>query len=242
MPEPKAICIEEMADDGGKSKFIRCVALPGRQPGLRLDGECRILWKSDEPVSCELWVSADEQLILYRPEEAKPSTVYRAGRSLDVPFSKPVVLIDGDEVILAGKRVRIHIHGDAPSVSAPSEFVPKPTVLDRVKKTAAAVVLGSVVAAAGAINVRCNPPDLAPTDRGKTGAGTQTSANKPIDVRDFPPEMAPPDDEGIVEPPSTGGTQKEGSGKKPPIDVRDQPPAPMPPDEPPPPPPGEGVK
>ena len=49
-------------------------------------------------MTCELWVSADDRLILYRPEGADAVAVSRAGRSLDVPSGKPVVLIDQDQI------------------------------------------------------------------------------------------------------------------------------------------------
>ncbi|MHC4662277.1 MAG: hypothetical protein ACYS8W_11365 [Planctomycetota bacterium] len=217
MPEPKAICIEEIQPDAGKSRFISCVALPGGQPGLGLDGECRILWKGGEAVSCEIWVSADEQLILYRPEGARESRLKRAGRSLDVPFSKPVVLVNKDEIVLAGKRVRIYIHGGTNVIHAPEEFVPQPSVVERVKRSAAAVVLGSVVAVAGCVEV----PEPKPS--GTTGAGTQTSKSEPIEVRDMPPLLAPKDVPEKTEPKDVEKTEGEKEKK---IEVREFPPRP----------------
>jgi hypothetical protein len=56
MPKPMAICIEDL-DSQPKTKYLRCVALPGRQPGLRLDKAGSVLWQNDDGVSCELWVS-----------------------------------------------------------------------------------------------------------------------------------------------------------------------------------------
>ena len=64
MPKPLAICIEQVDPQSKTSAYIRCVALVGRQPGLRLDKAGKVLWKSDDGVSCELWVSADERMIL----------------------------------------------------------------------------------------------------------------------------------------------------------------------------------
>ncbi|MCP4592143.1 MAG: hypothetical protein GY842_15520, partial [bacterium] len=69
MSKPLAICIEDM-DAQAETRYLRCVAVPGRQPGLRLDEAGSVLWKSDDGASCELWVSADDRLILYRPEDA----------------------------------------------------------------------------------------------------------------------------------------------------------------------------
>jgi len=174
-----AICIEDMDAESREDHYLRCVALPGRQPGLRLDGAGRVLWQSDDGVSCELWVSADERLILYRPEERAPVTLHRAGRSLDVPSGKPVVVIDQDQVDVGGRHLRVHVHGEAPAVAAPSPLPPRSRPVDRLARAAAtAAMMGAVAAASGCsdIVIRDNPPE-APMEPTPT-----------IDVRDFPPE------------------------------------------------------
>jgi len=184
MPKPLAICIEEL--DSSEARYIRCVALPGRQPGLRLDRIGQVLWQSDDGVSCELWVSADERLILYRPEGADSVTLDRAGRTLDVPYGKPVVVIDQDQVSMGGRRVRIHIHGEAPSVAAPSPLPSRSQPLGRLARTlAATAVIGAAVAASGCaeqpIEVRQVPPAAAPP-----------SPTPTIEVRLVPPTAPPP--------------------------------------------------
>jgi hypothetical protein len=164
MPKPMAICIEEL--DSSEAKYIRCVALPGRQPGLRLDKTAQVLWQSDDGVSCELWVSADERLILYRPEGADSVVLDRAGRTLDVPYGKPVVVIDQDQVSVGGRRVRIHFHCEAPSVAAPSPLPSRSQPLGRLARTlAATAILGATVASGCAeqpIEVRQVPPTAPP--------------------------------------------------------------------------------
>ena len=204
MPKPLAICIEEL--DSSEARYIRCVALPGRQPGLRLDKTGRVLWQSDDGVSCELWVSADERLILYRPEGADSVTLDRAGRTLDVPYGKPVVVIDQDQVSVGGRRVRIHIHGEAPSVAAPSPLPSRSQPLGRLARTlATTAVIGAAVAASGCaeqpIEVRQVPPTAPPPPPTPTievrAAPPQPTAVPPsptptIEVRLVPPTATAP--------------------------------------------------
>jgi hypothetical protein len=232
MPKPIAVCIEDFSADLEKPGFTSCVAVSGREPGLRVDGRGTVLWKSDEGVACELWVSADERLILFRPEGAPPVTVRRAGRSLDVPFGKPVLVIDQDEVDVGGRNLRLHVHGQTDTVAKPAEIVPKRSRVGRVGRAAAAAVLGSVFALGGCagddaakppVEIRDQPPEVdAPPE------------TPPIDVRDNPPRKAI-----IEEPPQDKDNEdKTGQGQQtdtPPINVRETPPDPEP--EPPPPPP-----
>ncbi len=183
MPKPLAICIEDLNAPSKASKYLQCVALPGRQPGLRLDEAGHALWLSEKAVACELWVSADNRLILYRPESAPPVQVRRAGRSLDVPFNKPVILLDKDEVDVGARHLRIHIHGEAAAVAAPTPLVVKPSPFDRLAQTAtAAALIGTL--ATGCIEVRETPPVPLPPD-------TPTPT---VEVRDFPPEPVIPSD------------------------------------------------
>jgi hypothetical protein len=180
MIKPLAICIEDLNAPSKASKFLQCVALLGRQPGLRLDETGHALWFSEKAVACELWVSADNRLILYRPDGAPPVQVRRAGRSLDVPFSKPVILLDKDEVDIGARHLRIHIHGETAAVAAPTPLVMKPSPFDRLAQTAAAAaVIGTL--ATGCIEVRETPPVVMPI----TDTPTPT-----LEVRDSPPSLA----------------------------------------------------
>ncbi len=179
MPRPLAICIEDLAPASEAERYLRCVAVSGRQPGLRLNERGEVLWQGEEE-AVELWVSADERLVLYRPEGSAATTVRRGERSLAAPAGKPVILIDQDELEIGERRLRVHVHGEAPAVHAPSPLAPEP--LSRLVRTAAAVALGSVMAAAGCVEVRDNPPSFK----------VQTPTPKPpIDVRDRPPAGMP---------------------------------------------------
>ena len=219
MPGPQAICIEDLHATDESSRYLRCVALAGRQPGLRLDQHGQVLWKGDEQRACELWVSADERLILYRPAGSVPVTVCRAGRSLQAPEARPVVLLDGDTLELGGRNLRVHIHGEAPGIHPPSPLelqIPTPPpaagALGGIARTAAAAMaLGVLAGTPGCktknapdpkIEVRERPPSVEPApppprpDMGVdiTINKPDKAAAKPIEVRVKPPEppAAPP--------------------------------------------------
>lgn len=118
MAQPTVVCLERRWPESAEP-YVRCVALPGRAPGLGLAHDGSILWMATEGVACSLGISADEKLILVRHEQATAIRVSRAGRSLDVAAGKLVVLLHGDEVELAGLRWRVHVHGPARVVAAP---------------------------------------------------------------------------------------------------------------------------
>jgi hypothetical protein len=209
MPLPRAICIEDLRPGEG-DRFLRCVALPGRQPGLRVSTQGTVLWKSGDDIACELWVSGDDRLILYRPMGAAPVRVERKKRSLDVPFDKPVVLLDQDTFHVGDRVLRVHMHGTTTAVRAPSPLpVRKPSTASRV---AAVVALGAAVAGCNKnqIEVRDSPPAV------------------PADFDGAPPDP-PGEDAGPPEPPPTSTFAVEPPADPPgepiePIEVREAPP------------------
>ena len=199
MPKPLAICIEEVGGESKESQYMRCVALPGRQLGLSLDGAGRVMWKAATGVSCELWVSADEQLILYRPADAVQVMVRRSQRTLDVPCDKPVVIIDKDEIDVGQVRLRIHVHGEAAAVAPPSAVVPDARSFGAIAKAAAAAAVLGALAATGCSDVaNSNTSGL-----NRIQVGNQPSIFPPsIEVRNNPPKIqvrtSPP---SVAEPP-----------------------------------------
>jgi len=170
--KPMVICIEDINNKGKTSRFTSCVALPGRQPGLRLDSAGNIPWRCDGAAgagACELWVSADKRLILYRKEDAPPVIVHRAGRSLNVPYNKPVVLVNQDQIDLNNRQLKIHLHGEASKITAPVPLSPdsdsrlrKPKLL--AQGAALAAIIGALAVSGGCIEVRENPPVPLPPD------------------------------------------------------------------------------
>jgi hypothetical protein len=193
MPQPIAICLEDLGAPEDGERYLRCVALPGRQPGLRLDASGAVLWQEGEG-GCELWVSADQQLILFRPEGAAPAGVARAGRTLAVPVGKPVVLLGGDELELGGRRLRVHLHGEAGAIHAPAPLEPEGRRRG-VKAVAAALALTASLGASDCrkpVEVRDQPPVIAvpPPKPDARPAPKPDAVPTPVEVRDHPPEPA----------------------------------------------------
>jgi hypothetical protein len=187
MPRPLAICLEDIDNPSEDVRFVRCVAKAGRGDGLALDargqpqfGRCGV---------CELVVSLDERLMLVRHEESVPIIVHRAGRSLLAPLEQRVILRDQDEVQIAHRRLRVHVHGPAPQVHPPRPLSA------RAMRTAASV---AAVMALGAGTAGCK----------------DKHAVDPIDVRYAPPEPIepppPPEDASaeLDEPPEESPTSQ----------------------------------
>ena len=209
MPKPIAICIEDLAPATESARYLRCVALGGTELGLSVDGQGAVLWQH-EAGAFSLVVSLDERLVLLRPVGAAPSTVSRGGRSLEVPCGKPVVLIDQDRVDVGGRRLRIHLHGEAPQVHAPAPLPAEDpesagTLSNLARAAATALALGAAVGAAGCkgLEVRERPPTVPAEvipDKGapkpdmtapKPDAAVAKPDQKAIEVRHAPPIVAP---------------------------------------------------
>lgn len=182
MPTPIALCLENPDARGRQPRWLGCVALAGGERGLGLGPAGEVLWRDGGAAACELWVSLDERLILYRTADAPEATVTRAGRTLQVPAEKPVVLLQGDEIGIGPRRLRVHVHGPAAAVRAPAPVrLPRsPGGRGRFARAAAAAAIGSA-AVAGAIEVRTSPPKMA------------APPPPPIEVREAPPVMLPPE-------------------------------------------------
>lgn len=174
LPDPLAICLEDLDAAADDKRYLRCVALPGGEPGLALDSRGTVRWMPDGPEACsyELWVSADGRLALFRNPHTPPVVVWRAGRSLEAPAQKPVMLVNQDLLEVDGRRLRVHLHGVAEQVHEPRWLTAR--ALARMARAAAvALTLGTAVGGAGeargtpaqrvtgdtgAIEVRLHPP------------------------------------------------------------------------------------
>ena len=216
MPKPLAICIEDL--DATTTPYLQCVAIAGADPGLVFDAHGEVHWQTEQDVACELWVSLDQRLMLFRPEHAvgAPAVVHRGGRSLTIPEGKPVVLLDQDRLDVGPRRLRLHVHGEAVAVHPPNLLPPvEPSTFGRMARAAAtAIALGAAVSASGCKNdveVRHTPPKVAPTepepkpdmkvpdtratpDTRPIKSTTGGSVDTPIKVRIAPPRVAPPQD------------------------------------------------
>lgn len=240
MSQSLSICIEHLDAVDPNERYLRCVAMPGRGPGLRLGAGGEVLWRSDEGASCELWTSADGRLALYRLEHGSRVVVSRAGRSIEAPAGKPVMLLHGDELEVGGRRLRVHVHGRAPQAEPP-----EPVVVERNRRAfraaATAVIVGATLVSgmaaaqsSGPIEVRERPPAPPPPPPRPDAAPDvdDTEVTDPADPR----FALPPDDESDPEGGDEAVDEVADAGvEPPPIEVRENPPAP-----PPPPPPAAG--
>jgi len=180
MPQSLYLCLEDCHPVHESVRFLRCTALIGRQPGLAVDLAGEVIWQAAVPVYFELWVSGDDRLICFRPAgSSEGAIVHREGRSVLVPEGKPVVVLDGDEFEIPGRRFRLHLHGPATLASAPTWFVPETSGAGRLAKLAAGAAM--TLSALGA--VAC----------GKGDSGKSTEPEKPtIEVRTKPPDAPAP--------------------------------------------------
>lgn len=119
MPSPLELCLEDLGSKDDGKRFLQCVALAGNEPGLGLDPTGRVVWRG-AGLACDLWISADEQLMLRRLEDAPAIEVTRAGRGLEAPVGKPVILLNRDEIRVGQARLRLHVHGPASAVHPPA--------------------------------------------------------------------------------------------------------------------------
>jgi len=231
-----ALCVEDCHPASEDRRYLRCCALTGLQPGLALTPGGVVGWRSDEPAAIRLVVSLDEKLVCYRETGAPGGVrVHRGGRFVEVEELKPVVLLDGDELTLGDRRLRLHVHGFTTTSHEPEYFVASvPAASAPVERSASAPVARAAsapvarsaavagLAVAGLLGVAgCDKP---PPDK--------PMEPPPMEVRDHPPakppDPMPPMEDPMPPPP-------------PPMEVRDTPPVALPPEEPMPPPPMEPV-
>ena len=190
-PSSLSICLEDLDAPSDDERYLRCVALPGDEPGLGLDRRGLVRWMPDGPTAYELWVSADGRLVVYRTEGAPSVTVRRGGRSLQAPEGSPVLLLDQDLLEVSGRRLRVHIHGETDEVHEP-EWLSTRALGRMARAAAAALALGSAVGAAGpaggapaqpavgqqAIEVRLHPPRKAPSRKPRDCKITKVTSAK----------------------------------------------------------------
>jgi len=259
MPQPISICIENCYPAHESLRFLRCVAISGARKGLALLPGGEVDWLSDAPCQGRIWVSADERLIFFRPAGSLDwAQVHRGGRSVDVPDGKPVVLIDGDYLVVPGFCFRVHLHGKTAEIHEPTYLDQgEPARKTHARLAAAGLMALSTIFGANAACTTEKPvqekpdpatqkdpvqslPPMTEPDPGKT--------DPPVDIRDHPPEPMPDDayrsirpgnhELASVPPPSSTvkppvATQPTITPPVPPIEVRDAPPSDVP--DPPPP-------
>jgi hypothetical protein len=186
---PIELCLERILPPSAE-RYVRCTAQVGRELGLALGIDGRILWCEQSGVGCEICVSADQRLMAYCPPDTPVTVLYRAGRVLELPKQRPVVLRHQDELELAGTRFRVHVHGVTDLAHAPA----------LVRTLARAAAAASLALAATGCGETGNVRDAAQPDAGQPNArevqrlivldhdaAAQESTDASIEVLDFPP-------------------------------------------------------
>jgi hypothetical protein len=176
MVQPFAVCLESLDGPKGHVRHLACTALVGPAPGLALSEAGEVSW-CESVSAVSFWVSADSRLVLVRESGAPEVQVERAGRSLSVPWHKPVVLANADVVSTARRRYRVHLHGPAASITPPTAVSYHDA--SSLRSVAAAVALGVV-------GLGCCKGMMPGGDRD----AAQPDASQGIEVREHPP--APP--------------------------------------------------
>ena len=227
MSDPLSLCIEDLDELPERVRFIRCVALCGSEPGLAIDVRGKPLWKggADAERACELCVSGDGKLILWRLPGAPPIEVRRAHRTLDAPSEKVVILLDQDELSLVGVHLRLHVHGPTKEIHPPTPLLPRALGTAAV---AAAVAMG--VTAAG-----CRADESASVSAEQTTAASaqlETGTASASESAAATTSASAPSSASTSAASATASASAKASasGKVPPIRVRPSPPRMAPPD------------
>ena len=209
MAKPIALCIEREGATEDQ-RYVRCTARVGRKAGLALGLDGSIRWQEPGPVACEVWVSADQCLIAYRPQGAPDVRLERARRSLLLPPARPVVLLHRDELVLGDLRFRLHVHGTTDRLHPPTPL--------RVGRAAAAAAV--VALSASAVHCASQQP------REPAPPAVETTVTVPAATTE--PTEEPVDDEAVTElsggPPGDSGVPPGGEGGAGPIEIREFPP------------------
>ena len=214
-PKPLLLCLERLAD-GSLERFVRCTAKPGRERGLAIGLDGSILWCDSGPVGCEIWVAKDQRLVAFCPEEAPPTVLTRAGRALELPRGKPVIVRNQDELQLAGARFRVHIHGLATEIHAPQTLRALPRFA-----AAAAVAMAMGSSAAGcSLSAENGLKDGQPSYTAYPGADSP-GGDGAIDAGGNQPPIFPP--ASVFRPPDSGAGL-DGTGDDAEVEIRNSPP------------------
>ena len=178
LPEPIEICLEELDDASDAEPYLRCVAVAGGSPGLCFSPAGEVLWCLNESALAEIWVSRDGRLMFFRKSSHGQVSLTRVERHLELPLGKPVIVLGGDEIGVAGRRFRVHVHGTTAEVKPPERLK-----LRRARNLAIAAAL-----ALGALTGDCKQSSKGgPTGRGAKDPGAEVQTAPAIELRNHPP-------------------------------------------------------
>jgi len=160
MQKAISLCLERVADSEGE-RFIRCTARSGRDAGLAIGLDGSILWCSQEPAACDIWVTGDGRLVVVRAATDQTMRLERGRRVLELPEGRAVVVLDEDSLVVQDRRFVVHVHGPTDKI-----LPPQPLRLGR----------GALVAAAMSLAVGCGADDE--TIGIPVGGSSSTSAGR----------------------------------------------------------------
>jgi hypothetical protein len=182
-PEPIELCLEELDDASDADPYLRCVAVAGGSPGLCFSPAGEVLWRLNETALAEIWVSLDGRLMFFRKSPQGQVSLTRVERHLELPLGKPVIVLGGDEISVAAKRFRVHVHGTTVEVRPPERLK-----LRRARNLAVAAAM-----ALGALTADCKQSSKGgTTGRSARDAGTEVRPTPAIEIRHFPPAPSRP--------------------------------------------------
>jgi hypothetical protein len=139
-----SICLEDILAENQDERYLCCTVKRGRAGGLSVDNKGTTQWMVDDSPAFQLFFTREDTLGLYRLHNGAAVQVRRGRRTLDAPFEKPVILRHRDELVIAGRHYRVHVHGEVTKARAPYFFNQQ---LQKASNVAAAVVLGAALTA-----------------------------------------------------------------------------------------------
>jgi hypothetical protein len=208
-----AICLEDILVQDEDKRFLCCTVKKGRAGGLSVDNKGTTQWMVDDNPAFQLFFTREDTLGLYRVKNGAKVQVRRGRRTLDVPFEKPVILRHQDELVIARRHYRVHVHGEVTHPYAPYFFKQQ---IQQASNVAAAVVLGAALTIGSCTDEDTDPYRDAATyaDTGTdTETGTETGTDTDTDTGTDTDTMTDTDT-GIL---STAGTDTvtESEGTEP---------------------------
>ncbi|MBN2671508.1 MAG: hypothetical protein JXX29_07535, partial [Deltaproteobacteria bacterium] len=173
MTKVLAICLEDVLAEDPDKRYLCCTVKNGRSGGLSVDNKGTTQWMVDKNPAFQLFFTREDTLGLYRLKNGAAVQVRRGRRTLDAPFEKPVILRHKDELVIAGRHYRVHVHGEVKHTYAPYFFK------QQISNVAAATVLGAALTLGACSTVDGDTPPNASADTdtnadGDTGTDTDT--------------------------------------------------------------------
>lgn len=112
---PLVVCVEDLQT----GRILRCAAAGSAGPVLGVDFRGEVRWGRPGELAVALLEGTDGRLVLRRPPQSPRASLHRGRRRVEVPVGKPVIALAGDELVVADRRLRLHLHGRSWRAFAP---------------------------------------------------------------------------------------------------------------------------